>query len=56
MKKIKCVVWDLDNTIWKGILSENDDVILFDGIKDILAELDNRGIINSIASKNDYEA
>ena len=23
-KKIKCVVWDLDNTIWDGILTEGE--------------------------------
>lgn len=35
-KKIKCVVWDLDNTLWSGVLSEGDDVKLRDNIKDIL--------------------
>ena len=54
-KKIKCLVWDLDNTLWEGTLLEDSHVKLKDGIKDILKELDRRGILLSIASKNDYE-
>ena len=54
-KEVKCVVWDLDNTIWEGTLLEGDDVPLMDGIKEIITELDRRGILHSIASKNNYE-
>lgn len=54
-KKVKCVVWDLDNTIWDGVILEDREVTLRDGIVDIIKELDNRGILQSIASKNDYE-
>lgn len=53
-KQIKCVVWDLDNTIWNGILTEGA-VTLRDGIRDIMAELDRRGILQSIASKNNSD-
>jgi FkbH-like protein len=52
--KIKCVVWDLDNTLWDGILAEGDDVSLRDGVNDTLKALDERGILLSIASKNDF--
>lgn len=55
MSKKKVVIWDLDNTIWNGILSENMQVTLKDGISGIIEELDNRGILQSIASKNNYE-
>ncbi|GAA0555771.1 HAD-IIIC family phosphatase [Chitinophaga japonensis] len=51
-KCIKCVVWDLDETVWHGILSENDQLRLRDGIADAIRVLDERGIINTIASKN----
>lgn len=54
-KEIKCVVWDLDHTIWDGTLIENDDVKLKPGIGDVLKTLDARGILHSIASKNNYE-
>ncbi|MBL0388670.1 HAD-IIIC family phosphatase [Tumebacillus sp. ITR2] len=51
-KEIKCVVWDLDNTVWDGVLLESADVTLKPGIAEIVRELDNRGIVQSIASKN----
>jgi FkbH-like protein len=54
-KDIKCVVWDLDNTLWDGTLLEDGEVRLKEGIREIIAELDNRGILHSIASKNNYE-
>ncbi len=53
--KTKCVVWDLDNTIWDGVLTENENVTLKKGITDIIKELDRRGILQSIASKNNEE-
>jgi FkbH-like protein len=53
-QSIKCVVWDLDNTIWNGILLEDDDVTLRDGIRETICELDRRGILNSIASRNEH--
>lgn len=55
LPKIKCVVWDLDNTLWDGIISENDDVKLNKNALDAVKELDKRGILNSISSKNDYD-
>lgn len=55
MKPIKCVVWDLDHTLWDGILLEGDKPRLKPGIREILVTLDSRGILLSIASKNDYE-
>ena len=53
---IKCVVWDLDNTVWDGVLLEGDDVSLHDGVVETICELDRRGILHSIASRNDYDA
>jgi FkbH-like protein len=52
---IKCVVWDLDNTVWNGTLVEGDELTLRDDIKQLLAHLDERGILVSVASKNDRE-
>ncbi|KJH70635.1 HAD-IIIC family phosphatase [Aliterella atlantica] len=52
-KVIKCLVWDLDNTLWQGILLEDEQVTLRDEIQNIIHTLDNRGILQSIASKND---
>lgn len=52
--KIKCVIWDLDNTLWEGILNENQNVSLKPKIEEILKFLNKKGIIQSIVSKN-YE-
>ncbi len=56
-QKIKCIVWDLDNTIWDGILIEMgyDKLILKPNIKEILTQLENKGVLHSIASKNSFE-
>jgi len=55
--KTKCVVWDLDNTLWDGVLVEDgpEMLTLKPDIKRIMQELDRRGIIQSIASKNNYD-
>ena len=53
-KMIKCIVWDLDNTLWDGILLEDRDVKLRKDIKRVLRTLDERGILLSIASKNEH--
>ncbi|MEH2072605.1 MAG: HAD-IIIC family phosphatase [Nostoc sp.] len=52
-KVIKCVVWDLDNTIWYGVLLEDEKVTLQENILKIIHTLDSRGILQSIASKNE---
>lgn len=54
-KKVKCVAWDLDNTIWNGILIESnpDSLDIRPGILDVIKRLDERGIIQIIVSKND---
>ncbi len=50
----KCVVWDLDNTLWDGTLIEDGParLRLRPGVLDVLRALDERGILLSIASKN----
>jgi hypothetical protein len=54
-KPVKCVVWDLDDSIWKGMLLEGDRLILRCGVADILSTLDGRGVLNSIASRSDHD-
>jgi FkbH-like protein len=58
LPKVKCVVWDLDNTLWDGTLIEDGipKLCLRPGIAEIVRELDNRGILQSIASKNDFDS
>ncbi|MEM9447034.1 MAG: HAD-IIIC family phosphatase [Cyanobacteria bacterium P01_E01_bin.6] len=51
---IKCVVWDLDNTLWNGVLLEDEQVSLQDNVVDIIKTLDGRGILQSLASRNEH--
>lgn len=55
---VKCVVWDLDQTLWNGTLIETEDpsqLELSPGVGDLIRKLDERGILQSAASKNDRE-
>lgn len=54
-RKVKCVAWDLDNTVWDGILGEDgpDGVTLRPAAAEAIRKLDERGILNTVCSKND---
>lgn len=52
---VKCVVWDLDNTVWDGVLLEGDTLQLRHKAVEIIKTLDERGVLNAIASRNEYE-
>ncbi len=52
-RQVKLLVWDLDETLWSGTLLEGDNVQPRPGVVEILKSLDRRGILQSIASKND---
>lgn len=54
--KVKCVVWDLDNTLWKGVLIEDgkNGIVLREEAVQLIHALDQRGIIQSVVSKNDH--
>ena len=52
---VKLVVWDLDETLWSGTISEGA-VVLDPSHVDLVRALNRRGIVNSICSKNDAAA
>lgn len=52
---IKCVVFDLDDTVWAGVLLEGGATQPKPATVRLLYELDRRGILLSIASKNDHD-
>ncbi|MEW2113874.1 HAD-IIIC family phosphatase [Streptomyces sp. NPDC005474] len=54
--QIKCVVWDLDHTLWDGILLEDGDVTVRPEAVAHIRRLDELGVLHSIASRNDPEA
>ncbi len=55
--RVKCVIWDLDQTVWDGVLGEQDaeNVTPKSAVRRTMLALDERGILQSIASKNDYD-
>lgn len=53
MENIRLVIWDMDETFWQGTLAEGK-VVIPELHKKIIIELTNRGIINSISSKNEF--
>jgi FkbH-like protein len=55
-RRIKCVVWDLDDTLWQGTLLEGDIPVLKPRVRSVICALDDRGILQSVASKNDFAA
>ena len=52
---LKCIVWDLDGTIWDGELG-GGSVTLREGAAELIRLADARGVLQSIASKSDPEA
>jgi FkbH-like protein len=51
---IKCVAWDLDETVWPGVAIESDELPEpRERVLALLAELERRGIVNSVASRSD---
>jgi FkbH-like protein len=52
-KPVKCVAFDLDNTLWPGVmLEEPEGLPLGPNVTWLLKELDRRGILMSVVSKN----
>lgn len=54
LSKLKLVIWDLDDTFWHGTLSEGPVELNRDNC-DLVKRLVDRGVMNSICSKNDFE-
>lgn len=55
-RDLKCIIWDLDDTIWSGCLAENQQITIRKNILELIENGDSRGIINSVCSKNDFQS
>lgn len=55
--KVKCIAWDLDNTLWEGVLVEDgqDRLRLRSEVIEVIQSLDKRGIVHTVVSKNTHE-
>jgi len=50
---VKCLVWDLDDTLWDGVVLEGDRPRPFRAAVNTLRILDRRGILHAVASRGD---
>lgn len=55
LSKIKLIIWDLDETLWEGTLSDNGALRLREAFVEFINSSLDRGIIHSICSKNDFD-
>lgn len=53
---IKLILWDLDDTLWRGTLADGDAVTLFEHRAEMIRAFNARGVVSSICSKNDFDA
>lgn len=53
-RPVKLVIWDLDETFWKGTLAE-EGIEPFAEHGELVRTLAGRGIVSSICSKNDFD-
>lgn len=56
-EKVKCVAWDLDNTLWQGILVEDgeENLRIRPEAEKLIRWFDERGIIQTAVSKNNHD-
>jgi len=62
LDSVKLIVTDLDNTLWKGVLAEEDEIVPWKhmegwpiGYVEALLECKRRGVLLAICSKNDED-
>lgn len=51
---VKCLVWDLDDTLWDGVVLEGDEPEPFPAALKTLRALDERGILHAAASRGEF--
>ena len=56
-KQAKVLIWDLDETLWQGTLAEDriENLRLRPEAVAAIKNLDERGVLHSVASKNDHD-
>jgi methoxymalonate biosynthesis protein len=52
---VKCLIWDLDNTLWNGTLAEDDHIEVDDAVRKVVTALDARGVLQAVSSRNDHD-
>ncbi len=54
-KKVKLIIWDLDETLWHGTLSDEEAIAVREDFVRFINDSLDKGIVHSICSKNDYD-
>lgn len=54
LDEVKCIIWDLDMTLWDGVLLEGP-VFISEARKRLLQQIDQCGVIQTVCSKNRYQ-
>ena len=54
--KCKLVIWDLDDTLWRGTLADGDEPQLDERRAEFIRAYNRHGIVSAICSKNDHDA
>ena len=55
VSSIKLVMWDLDETFWKGTIDDGDVPVIPESHIELVKALTDHGIVNSICSKNNKD-
>jgi FkbH-like protein len=50
---LKLIIWDLDDTLWRGTLADGDSVAPFEQRIALVRAFNAKGVVSSICSKND---
>ncbi len=55
--KVKCVAWDLDNTMWKGVFIESTpgSLVVNPDALEAIKKFDERGVLQTVVSKNTHD-
>lgn len=53
---LKLIVWDLDDTLWRGTLAEGEDVTPITSRVNAIRVLERQGVAHAVCSKNDRSA
>ncbi|MDE2405642.1 MAG: HAD family hydrolase [Sphingomonadales bacterium] len=54
--QLKLVIWDLDDTLWRGALADGDDVVPDQRRAELVRAFNAKGVVSSICSNNDPAA
>ncbi|QCX74612.1 hypothetical protein C9F11_04545 [Streptomyces sp. YIM 121038] len=52
---VKCLVWDLDDTLWDGVVLEGDAPVPFAAAVRTVRALDRRGVLHAVASRGEHD-